>query len=401
MGKQKTVGFLLKRVDCNDGVASHCETLIRGLRAVGWKVVLITGPVHYDAVSIRRFEALKNLVEEWTVFEQMNPLFPSMACILSIKKIVKKHEITLFHVHGYSMLVLARILRIITGLHNVATFHPSLHGDDPTMLKAAVLRPKIRKYQIYLRTFAPKAFIALSSDIERFLTQDLGFNQNKVRKIIAGSDTKYFRPPSPKEQQTIRHKLGLQEEDLVCTLVGRLNWNKGHDILIEAVRKTRKMLPEISLKCLFAGGGNQEKQIKDYAFASDDDLRCFLFLGYVEDLREVYWASDIFALPSRSEGFGLVVAEAMCCGTVPIRTPGGGARDQIEEGKTGYIIPFDDADALSKAIQKLANRNFRLQMEKQCVEYASLVFDQELMVKRTAAVYCEFCKMGIGESLED
>ena len=35
MEKQKTVGFLLKRVDCNDGVASHCEALIRGLRAVG------------------------------------------------------------------------------------------------------------------------------------------------------------------------------------------------------------------------------------------------------------------------------------------------------------------------------------------------------------------------------
>jgi len=397
MGKQKTVGFLLKRVDCNDGVASHCETLIHGLKAVGWRVVLITGPVHYDAVSVRRFEALKDLVEEWVVFEQMRPLLPSLACIRSIKEIVKKHGIDLFHVHGYSMLVLARILRMVTGLHGVATFHPSLHGDDPTMLKAAVLRPKIRKYQIYLRTFAPKALIALSSDIERFLTQDVGFHRSK---ILAGSDTKYFRPPSPEERQTIRQKLGLQEEDLVCTLVGRLNWNKGHDVLIEAVRQTRKRLPGISLKCLFAGGGNQEQQIKDYAFVSDNDSRCFFFLGYVEDLREVYWASDIFALPSRSEGFALVVAEAMCCGTVPIRTPGGGARDQIEEGKTGYVIPFDDAEALSKAIQKLANRDFRLQTGKQCVEYASLVFDQELMVKRTVEVYGEFCKMGARESLE-
>lgn len=391
MEKQKTVGFLLKRVDCNDGVASHCETLIRGLMAVGWRVVLITGPVYYDAVSVRRFEVLKDLTEDWVVIEDLKPLLPSVACIHCIKEIVKKHEIALFHVHGYSMLLLARILKMFTGLHCVATFHPSLHSDDPKMMKEAVLRPRIIQYQIYLKTFAPKSFIALSSDIERFLTQDLGFDKTRVRKILAGIDAQYFCPPTPEERRRVREKLGLQEEDLVCALVGRLNWNKGHDVLIEAVRQTRKTIPGITLKCLFAGSGAQEKQIKEYAFVSDDDSRCFLFLGYVDELREVYWASDIFALPSRSEGFALVVAEAMCCEAVPIRTPGGGARDQIEEGKTGYIIPFDDAEALSEAIQKLANRDFRLQMGKQCVEYASSVFDGELMVANTVELYGECC----------
>lgn len=389
MEQQQTVGFLLKRVDCNDGVASHCETLIRGLKAVGWRVVLITGPVHYDANSMRRLQALKDLTEDWVVFEQVRPLVPSVAQIRKIQAIAKQHQITLFHAHGYSMLVLARLLRIVTGLSCVATYHPSMHSDDPTMLTEAVLQPKIKQYQIYLRAFAPKTFIALSSDIESFLTRDLGFSNTKVRKILAGVDTKYFRPPSPEERQQVRQKLGLQEEDLVCALVGRLNWNKGHDIVIGAVRQARKVLADMTLKCLFAGSGDQEKQIKEYALASEDDLRCFIFLGYAEDLREVYWAADIFALPSRSEGFALVVAEAMCCGTVPIRTPGGGARDQIEVGKTGYIIPFDDVQALSEAIEKLADRDFRLQMGKHCAEYASVAFDREPMIEKTVEVYRE------------
>jgi glycosyltransferase involved in cell wall biosynthesis len=109
----------------------------------------------------------------------------------------------------------------------------------------------------------------------------------------------------------------------------------------------------------------------------------------MKDMREVYWTSDIFVLPSRLEGCALVVAEAMCCGIAPIRTPAGGTLDQIEEGKTGYIVPFDDAEALSKAIQKLANKDFRLQMGKQCAEYASSVFDRELMIEKTAELYCE------------
>ena len=389
MEKQKTVGFLLKRVDCNDGVASHCETMIRGLKALGWKVILITGPVNYNGGFVSRFQALKDLSEEWIIFEDLKPLFPSWGKITGILELVKKYDISLFHAHGYSMLLLGRILKIITGIDCVATFHPSVHGEDPILLKDAVLRPQTIKYFIFLKLFAPKVFIAISSDIERFLLKDLSFHKTKVRKIINGIDTKYFRPPSPEERENVRKKLGLEEKDLVCSLVGRFNWNKGHDILIDAVRQVRNAVPEMSVKCLFVGGGHQEQEIKEYAFVSDDDSRSFIFLGYVDELREVYWASDIFVLPSRSEGCPLVVAEAMSCGTVTIRTEGGGSRDQIEDGKTGYVVPFDDPEALSKAIQKLANKDFRLPMNKDCLEFASVAFDRELMVEKTEKLYCE------------
>ena len=388
MEKQKTVGFLLKRVDCNDGVASHCQTIIRGLKALGWRVVLITGPVTYDAGSEDSFQALKDLSEDWIVFDDMKPFLPTWASIRRIKEIVNKYEISVFHAHGYSILMLARILKFLTGLECVATFHLLIEDDNSTFIKS-ILRPKIRKYQIYLSAFAPKAFIAYSSEIERFLLQDLGFHQNKVRKILMATDTKFFHPPSLEERQRVRKKFGFEEKDLVCTLVGRLNWIKGHDVLIDAVRQMRKAVPEITVKCLFAGSGDREKQIKEYAFASEDDSDCFLFAGHMKDMREVYWTSDILVLPSRSEGFGVVVAEAMCCGIVPIRTPGAGSMDQIQEGKTGYVVPFDDPEALSKAIEKLVNKDFRLQMGKQCVEYASSVFDRELMVEQIMELYCE------------
>lgn len=389
MEKQKTVGFLLKRVDCNDGVASHCETMIRGLKALGWKVVLITGPVNYNGGFVSRFQALKDLSEEWIIFEDLKPLFPSWGKITRILELVKKYDISLFHAHGYTMLLLGRILKIITGIDCVATFHPSVHGEDPTLLKDAVLRPQTTKYFIFLKLFAPKVFIAISSDIERFLVKDLSFHKTKVRKIVNGIDTKYFRPPSLEERENVRKKFGLEEKDLVCSLVGRLNWNKGHDLLIDAVRQGRNAVPKTSVKCLFVGAGHQEQEIKEYAFVSDDDSRSFIFLGYVDELREVYWASDIFVLPSRSEGCPLVVAEAMSSGTVTIRTEGGGSRDQIEDGKTGYIVPFDDPEALSKAIQKLANKDFRLQMNKHCLEFASVAFDRELMIEKTVKLYGE------------
>jgi glycosyltransferase involved in cell wall biosynthesis len=392
MNQNKSVVFLLKRVDCNDGVASHCETLIRGLRDRGWQVFLVTGDVGYDQFSIKRFELLKELSEDWIVLENMQSFIPKLSNILRVKEIIKKHKISLVHVHGYSMMFFAAIVKLLTGLKSVATFHPSVHGGDPTTLRSSVLNPKNRKYQIYLRLFTPKFFIALSSDIEHFLIKDLGFGAVRVRKVLAGIDTNYFHPPTLEQKQRSRQKYGFADQDLVCTLVGRLNWNKGHDVLIDAVRRTKKIAPEISLKCLLVGGGNQEKDIKEYAFKSAEDADCFIFSGFAEDLREIYWATDIFVLPSRLEGFGLSVAEAMCCETVPIRTPSGGAIDQIEQGKTGYIIPFDDHHQLSDFIQKLADRDLRLQIAKQSAEYALSVFDQRVMVEKIIDIYWQCCR---------
>jgi hypothetical protein len=69
MRSPKVVGFLLNRVDCNDGIASHCETLIHGLNDSGWKVILITGKVRFDDSSLKRFQSLKELAEEWVVID--------------------------------------------------------------------------------------------------------------------------------------------------------------------------------------------------------------------------------------------------------------------------------------------------------------------------------------------
>jgi len=388
MKPKKTVAFILKRVDCNDGVASHCETLIRGLIANDWRVVMVTGPVVYDSVSISRFEALKQLVEDWIVFDHINPLLPNPSDILKIQKIIQKYEISLLHAHGYSMLFVCRILCFFTNLNYVATFHPSIHGNDSKALKEVVLNPKLRQYKLYLIAFSPKFFIACSSDTVSFLNQSLGFPESKIRKILLGIDIDYFRPPTPEERQKAREKFSLQQDDIACVLVGRMSWNKGHDVLIEAARQTRMELPNTSLKCLFAGSGAQEKQIKEYAWVSEDDQQCFVFLGYTDDLRDVYWAADIFALPSRSEGFALVVAEAMCCGVVPVRTPAGGATDQIEDGINGFVFPFDDSEALAMRLKLLSsNTEFRKQLSLEAQKTAHQKFTEKKMVLDTIAVY--------------
>jgi phosphoserine phosphatase len=67
MSHPMTILLLLKRVDCNDGIASYCETLIKGLKARGDRVVIVSGPVTQLYGSTTRHSAIRNAVLDWAV----------------------------------------------------------------------------------------------------------------------------------------------------------------------------------------------------------------------------------------------------------------------------------------------------------------------------------------------
>jgi glycosyltransferase involved in cell wall biosynthesis len=381
-------------------LASHCETLVRGLKKSGWDVVLITGPVDH---SHTRTLALGSIVQEWFVLPSFNPTWPSATAVREVRRLVEKHRIKLFHAHGFRILLFARLLQEIAGVPIVATYHPSMQFLPENIVSKAPARPAAGNYDIYqryqfpqlyylyLRLLSPKMFIALSSDIEQFLRSKLAIPQKKIRKIVAGVDTSYFVPPTEADRKRARSEFSAGEDELICVLVGRLNWNKGHDVLVRAVRSLRRICPELRLRCLFSGSGEQESQIREFAYQDGDDRRVFTFVGHVEDLRTLYYAADVLVLPSRVEGFALVVAEAMCCGVIPVRTPSGGAVDQIIDGKTGFITPFDDSYALARTILRLRDTRLRAKMSKECTEYGASMFSHERMVHSIADLYAEIC----------
>jgi glycosyltransferase involved in cell wall biosynthesis len=113
----------------------------------------------------------------------------------------------------------------------------------------------------------------------------------------------------------------------------------------------------------------------------------FILPGFV-DSRDILWASDLLVLPSRQEGFALVVVEAMFCKVVPIRTPAAGAFDQIDDGFNGYIVPFDDYVSLADRIQfLLENDIIRQRMAQNAYEKAKKFFTLDNMVENYLDIY--------------
>lgn len=92
------------------------------------------------------------------------------------------------------------------------------------------------------------------------------------------------------------------------------------------------------------------------------------------DLEREYQAADLLAFPTLGDGFGLVMQEAMCCGTPVLTTPCGGGPECITDGEDGWLVPPRDVDALVERLRQAASDRDRL-------------FEMGLAARRTAEQY--------------
>jgi len=389
MAKPLTILLLLRRLDCNDGVASYCETLVKGMASQGDRVVILSGPVTQLYGSEVRHSAIAAAALDWIVVEDLKARMLGIAVFKVILRVINLFSVDVIAVQGFSKLPLAVLVGKLVRRPVVVTFLPSMGGNDAGTMKISHSWQSKLRYRLVARLFYAEKFVAISKDIERFFEKDCGIDRRRIAYVALGVDTAEFRPPEAHERKQARACFGLDEDALVCVLPGRLNLNKGHDIAVDAVRSLRVSSPELRVVCLFPGGGDQMAEIHAHALQNDLDIAAFRFLGFVsaDVLRNAYWASDIGLLPSRFEGFGLVVAEAMCCGCVPVRTPSGGCEDQILDGSNGFVIPFNNPLALAARISDLADPERRLAMREAAINYASQHLSQDRMIAAIAGVY--------------
>ncbi len=92
-------------------------------------------------------------------------------------------------------------------------------------------------------------------------------------------------------------------------------------------------------------------------------------------LRAIYSSCEIWLAPSRSEGFGLPVVEAMACGVVPVATRAGGHECIIEEEVSGFLVPVGDGEAMAKRIALLLEDESLLRTMSGAAHERSLAFD--------------------------
>ena len=127
---------------------------------------------------------------------------------------------------------------------------------------------------------------------------------------------------------------------------------KGMDTLITALPRLLTQRPEVQL--VFAGAGDDRAWLEDLAEQNGVNRHVHFLAGLsYSELAACYSACEIFALPSRGEGFGLVYLEAMACGKPVIGGAHGGAPEIVQDGVTGYLVPHGDPIQLATSIEAL------------------------------------------------
>ena len=130
--------------------------------------------------------------------------------------------------------------------------------------------------------------------------------------------------------------------------IGRYAYDKGNDLLLRAWAIIEKQAPDWTLDVY--GNGDRASYQQQLVELGIDQQRCHLY-GPTTDVKKAYLSSSLFVLPSRFEGFGLVLIEAMACGVPVIAFDcENGPRSIISHGASGFLIPPFDVEAMADKI---------------------------------------------------
>ena len=216
--------------------------------------------------------------------------------------------------------------------------------------------------------FLPVSTIALEAFRREYATLP-----GRWQVLAPGVDVARFCTPNRDACRTeIRGRYGIGASDTLLLFVGMNFEVKGLDIVIAAVAKARSIQPEANIRLLVVGRGDEGKYGKMAQSMGIADAVTFAGTQ-VDGLERYYRAADIFIMLSKFDTFGMVVLEAMAAGLPVIVSSNVGAKDLVDEGINGFILPVhQEVDSAANYIARLSNTQQRVTMGAAAAQTATM-----------------------------
>lgn len=237
------------------------------------------------------------------------------------------------------------------------------------------------KWKIKLRNIICNHFVAISESVKNDIITH-GAKPDKIVTIYNAINLKKFRSTN------------LKVFDPNCIVIGNvarlMPEKKGQDILIKAIVEVKKKYPGVI--CYFAGGYDNNHK------ASLEELQCMVekydakknivFLGNVDNVPRFLEAIDIFVLPSRFEGFGISLIEAIAMGIPCISSNLDGPAEIIGNEERGLLFNSGDSYDLAKKIMNTIDNYQRIKEDcDRRIAYIHEHFDINVMCNQLELVY--------------
>jgi glycosyltransferase involved in cell wall biosynthesis len=215
-------------------------------------------------------------------------------------------------------------------------------------------RTRASLYRRFYQTFYGRAdtVVCQSNFMLEDLAASVGLPRSKMVRIYNPVDIMKIRALA--DQGTISYP--GRGPHLIS--IGRLSYQKGYDILLNAFSRVRREHPGASLSILGEGEDRDDLERLARRLGLEGTVH---FLGFQSNPYVHLKATDLFVSSSRYEGFSNVILEAMACGTPVVATDcPSGNREVIEEGVTGWLARAEDVDSLAETISRAIVERVRL-----------------------------------------
>jgi glycosyltransferase involved in cell wall biosynthesis len=360
--------FTITRVRA--GVEEHILTLLRGLDRNRFDVHLACRPVLLQ-------ELWRDVPGDVAILPILDDLHRWGRDAVRFGRYLREHHIDIVHSHIFRSSMFASPVARLSG---VPVIVETSHGREgwrrgPVKANYAVDRLVNRFVDVT---------IAVSDANRRFLVFEKRLRPEKVVVIRNGCDLEKFRPDHTAPPQ-LRRDLEIPAGAPVLVVIGRLEPQKGHRILLDALPAVRAAFPDAHLVCVGDGALRPELDQQAAALGIAGAVH---FVGAQSNIADWLALGDVCVLPSFYEGLPLVAIEALAAGRAMVATAVDGTSEVILDGHSGLTVEPGDSAGLAQAICRLlGDPTLRNQLGGQGRKWVVEAFDQRQQIDRTEELY--------------
>lgn len=296
-----------------------------------------------------------------------NP-FKAIFFILKYRKKINQEHADAIYICGlqYSGLLMTLAAR----LSNVKKVCLSVHGSDwdnpDGTLRKWILMHIVEPLEVRLAHSVFTVCEAAQRTIGALKYSRKGCNDGVVYNTFPNFDFETV------EQGKLRRELGLSDDKIIVTTIGRVVWAKGHQNIIEAIKQNKNE----RFVYVIVGDGPYIEEYKKQCSKEIEERKVFL-LGIRRDVKEILKDSDIFLFATYNENHSLALLEAVNMKCTALVTNIGGNPEIVEDEISGCIIPSKDSNAIVNGLLKLADKSLRTQYAEKAYSVAQKKFSVE------------------------
>ncbi|MFH1198790.1 MAG: glycosyltransferase family 4 protein [Candidatus Omnitrophota bacterium] len=263
-----------------------------------------------------------------------------LCAIGKIRRSLKKNNIQILHTHGYKADIIGFSATRFSKVKLVSTLHGWVDIDKKLRCNNFFGRQALKNFDRVITVSK-----VLENQAKRYIKKE------KIFYVRNAVDTGNLDKIEPLD---LNKTLGINKDAPVVTYVGRLSREKGVDYLVKAaflVKDKRAVF-------LFIGDGPLKNSLTQQA-AELGLAKRVAFTGYRDDALGILKASDLFVLPSLTEGISRSCMEAMGLGVLAVATNVGGMPELITDGQNGFLVPPARPEILAEKINAVLEERSR------------------------------------------